>query len=54
MNNGRCVSMFGSASAPVGHPVLAEAERLGRLLATVVQSVDEAVARLVSTLAPAP
>ncbi len=27
------VAMFGSGSAPAGHPVLAEAERLGRLLA---------------------
>ena len=33
MNNGRTIAVFGSGSAPKGHPVLAQAERLGRLLA---------------------
>jgi uncharacterized protein (TIGR00730 family) len=31
--NGRTVTVFGSGSAPADHPVLAQAERLGRLLA---------------------
>jgi uncharacterized protein (TIGR00730 family) len=33
MNSDRIVAMFGSGCAPAGHPVLAQAERLGRLLA---------------------
>jgi hypothetical protein len=33
MSDARTVAVFGSGSAPPGHPVLAEAERLGRLLA---------------------
>lgn len=33
MTSSRQIAVFGSGSAPPGHPVLAEAERLGRLLA---------------------
>jgi uncharacterized protein (TIGR00730 family) len=32
-SNGRTIAVFGSGSAPANHPVLAQAERLGRLLA---------------------
>jgi len=32
-NNDRTIAVFGSGSAPVDHPVLAQAEGLGRLLA---------------------
>jgi uncharacterized protein (TIGR00730 family) len=32
-NSGKTIAVFGSGSAPGGHPVLAQAERLGKLLA---------------------
>lgn len=32
-SSGKAIAVFGSGSAPAGHPVLAQAERLGRLLA---------------------
>ena len=32
-SSGKSIAVFGSGSAPAGHPVLAQAERLGRLLA---------------------
>ncbi len=32
-NDARTIAVFGSGRAPAGHPVLAQAERLGRLLA---------------------